>query len=58
MKQRIKARGHFPGTVATKLKAVQEKWDRLIPSEWNRLIDSMPDRIKECREKKGTETRY
>jgi transposase len=58
MKQRIKARAHFPGTYAEMCKAVQEEWDRLKPSDWNPLIDSMVERVKECEKRKGMQTRW
>jgi len=32
MKQRIKARDRFPGTVQEMCKAVQEEWDELEPN--------------------------
>ena len=58
MKQRIKARPHFRGTYSAMCKAVQEEWDRLKPSDWNALIDSMSERLKECRERHGMQTKW
>ncbi|RPA73195.1 hypothetical protein BJ508DRAFT_334319 [Ascobolus immersus RN42] len=51
MKQRIKARMRFPGTLEEMKKAVQEEWDRLIPEDWNKHIDSMPQRLKSVKER-------
>ncbi|RPA80526.1 hypothetical protein BJ508DRAFT_193040, partial [Ascobolus immersus RN42] len=60
MKQRIKARGalKFPDTKEKMRKAVQEEWDKLVPEDWNKFIDSMPDRVKECKERRGWATTY
>jgi hypothetical protein len=38
--------------------AVQEEWDRLQPEEWNKYIDSMPERIRQLKERKGMQTAY
>jgi hypothetical protein len=58
MKQRIKARPHFPGTVHEMRQAVQEEWDRLRPADFNQYVDSMPERIVELRERGGMQTRW
>jgi hypothetical protein len=48
----------FAETVAEMRVAVQEEWDRLTPKDFNKFIDSMPARIKECKERKGLSTSY
>lgn len=58
MKQRIKARDIFPDIVEKMQEAIQEEWDRLKPEDWNGLIDSMPDRIRQAKERKGMQTQY
>jgi transposase len=58
LKQRIKARRHFPGTLAKLRVAVQEEWDKLKPEDWNKYIDSMPERLREVRQRKGLQTQY
>ena len=58
MKQRIKARERFPGTVQEMREAVQEEWDELEPEDWNGSIDSMPDRLKQVKKRKGMQTEF
>ena len=58
MKQRIKARKHFPDTLSEMRKAVQEEWDRLNPEDFNKYIDSMPERLREVKRLQGLATRF
>jgi transposase len=58
MKSRIKARTRFPATIAEMKEAVQVEWDRLEPDDWNGLIESMPNRIRQCIERRGMQTEY
>ena len=58
MKQRIKARTYFPGTVNEMRKAVQQEWARLRPVDFNQFVDSMPERIVELQKRAGMQTRW
>lgn len=58
MKQRIKARLEFPGTAEAMRRAIQEEWDRLRPEEWNAYIDSMPEWVKQLKERRGAMTQW
>ncbi|RPA80282.1 hypothetical protein BJ508DRAFT_210455, partial [Ascobolus immersus RN42] len=58
MKQRIKARLRFPGTLEEMKEAVKEEWDKLTPEDWNKHIDNMPERLKSVKERKGLATEY
>ena len=58
MKQRIKARERFPGTVQDMREAVQEEWDELEPEDWNGSIDSMPDLLTQVKKRKGMQTEF
>jgi transposase len=58
MKERIKARDVFLSTLQEMKTAVQEEWDRLKPEEWNKYIDSMPERIRQVKQRKGMQTEY
>jgi len=58
MKQRIKACEHFPGTVQEIHDAVQEEWDKLEAEDWNGSIDSMPNRLKQVKQRKGIQTEF
>jgi hypothetical protein len=58
MKQRIKQRPRFPGTVEEMRKAVQEEWDRLDQKLVNKYIESMPQRIAQLKQRKGLQTQY
>ena len=58
MKQRIKARDCFPGTVQEIREAIQEEWDVLEPEDWNGSIDSMPDCLKQVKKRKGMQMEF
>lgn len=58
MKSRIKARRKFPGTLKEMRQAVLEEWDKITLEEINKAINSMPERLKEARAKKGLMTSY
>ncbi|RPB02056.1 hypothetical protein L873DRAFT_481247 [Choiromyces venosus 120613-1] len=57
IKQRIRARPKFPETVEKKMRiAVQEEWNQLEPKDWRKFIDSLPERIKEVKQRGGLAT--
>ena len=58
LKQRIKHRPQQPRTMAELRQAILEEWERLDPNDWGKHIESMPDRMKEGRIRKGVQTRY
>lgn len=58
LKQRIKRRDTFPSTRDAMVAAVQEEWDKLQPSDFNKYIDEMPERIAQCKQRKGMQTQY
>jgi hypothetical protein len=58
IKQRIKARSKFPSTLAEMKVAVQEEWDKLEPVDWTKYIDSMPERIRQLKQRKGMQTEF
>jgi len=58
MKQLIKAHDHFPQTVQETHDTVQDEWDELEPEDWNGSIDSMPNRLKQVKQRKGMQTEF
>jgi transposase len=58
IKQRIKVRPRFPSTIEEMKVAVQEEWDRLQPADFNKYIDSMPERLRQLKERRGMQTQY
>ena len=58
MKQCIKARDRFPGTLQAMQRAVEKEWEKLEPKDWNKFIDSMPARLVQLRQQKGMQTEY
>jgi len=58
MKQRIKARAYFSGTVHQMREAVQKEWDRLWLVDFNRYVDIMLERVVELQERARMQTRW
>lgn len=44
--------------IAEMKKAVQELWDQLDPYDFNKYWQSMPDRLRQCKERNGLATTY
>ncbi|RPA71118.1 hypothetical protein BJ508DRAFT_218412 [Ascobolus immersus RN42] len=58
MKMRIRRRARPPKTVTELREAIQEEWDKLVPEDWNKYIDEMPERIAQCKARKGLATQF
>jgi hypothetical protein len=58
VRQRIKQRPQFPSILAKMKTAIQEDWDRLEPQGWNKYINSIPERIRELKQRRGLQTQY
>src|SRR5215208_6324880 len=56
IKQRIKLRKCFLGTIKELKQAVQEEWGKLVPADWNKYIDRLPEVYAQCTQRKGLQT--
>ncbi len=59
MKQRLRNRRPQGGWAIEALKqAIFEVWEELQVSDYQKVIDSMPQRLREVRERQGGQTSY